>query len=286
MYKVLDIPLGVDLAEFADFLWRNKIAHRIVQTNNSQQLWLHGVDPRAGQVESIYQLWLSGTDISVIVLEPAAISAKPNTAPALFVSKFPVTITIIVICILLAIWTELGNNIQKLHWFTFTDIIQQGTGLYTSGFDGVITSGQWWRLITPTLLHFSAPHLVFNLCWMWIVAGRIEQLQGAKRFLLLFVVTGLLANTSQYFVSGPLFGGISGVVFGVIGYTWHWDYKNPDKLFSFPPALMYLAIAAIVVGYSGFFSAVGVGAIANTAHLVGLLSGILMSYLLRYFKFS
>jgi len=90
----------------------------------------------------------------------------------------------------------------------------------------------------------------------------------------LVMVTGLLSNLAQFFISGPLFGGMSGVVFGLLAYAWLWDRRNPARAVGLPPALMGFMVLWLVLGYSGLLENVGLGAIANTAHLVGLLAGM------------
>jgi GlpG protein len=38
---------------------------------------------------------------------------------------------------------------------------------------------EWWRLLTPTLIHFGWLHVVFNCLWLWEFGQRIEHRLGA-----------------------------------------------------------------------------------------------------------
>jgi GlpG protein len=76
-------------------------------------------------------------------------------------------------------------------------------------------------------------------------------------------------------MTGPLFGGLSGVIFGLMGYTWLWDRLNTEQRFGMPTSLMTFMMIWLVLGVSGLTERLGFGSIANTAHLVGLLSGLL-----------
>merc|ERR1712023_393306 len=78
--------------------------------------------------------------------------------------------------------------------------------------------GDWWRLVTPTLIHFGWLHVVFNCLWLWEFGQRIEHRLGSANLLGLYVVSAMLSNYSQYWWEGPsIFGGMSGVVYAFMG---------------------------------------------------------------------
>src|SRR5690606_3556910 len=68
-----------------------------------------------------------------------------------------------------------------------------------------------WELWRPVLLHFSLVHLLFNGLWWWILARRVEQLDGWLALLALLLLCGWLGNAIQWWYAGPAFGGLSGV---------------------------------------------------------------------------
>ncbi|QSX33634.1 rhomboid family intramembrane serine protease GlpG [Shewanella avicenniae] len=144
-------------------------------------------------------------------------------------------------------------------------------------FFGASSDSHWqiWRLFTPSLLHFSLLHIAFNMLWWWYLGGRIENALGSGRLLLLLIVAGTLPNMVQFFFSGPDFGGLSGVVYGLIGYSWVMSQWAPQRGLVLQPSLMGFMLLSLVLGFSG---AMGDN-IANSAHLAGLLAGLLQGWL-------
>ena len=130
---------------------------------------------------------------------------------------------------------------------------------------------QPWRLLSPALLHMSATHLFFNLFWWWYLGGRIELALGGKTLLVLFVVTGISANVLQWYTSGPLFGGLSGVVYGLFGFCAVYGWRRRSAL-NLPPALLVFMLGWLLLGYTNVLWV----NMANEAHLMGLISGALL----------
>ena len=91
-------------------------------------------------------------------------------------------------------------------------------------------------------------------------------------------ITSLISNGLQYFVSGPLFGGLSGVVYGILGYCWLSQRTAPR--FQFPPALVTFAVAWMVIGFTPLPEIIGLGRMANEAHLGGFIAGLALAVVL------
>lgn len=132
-------------------------------------------------------------------------------------------------------------------------------------------SQQWqvWRWISHAVLHFSVMHIAFNLLWWWQLGGDIEQRLGSGKLLQLFVVSAAISGAGQYWVEGANFGGLSGVVYALVGYLWMLGYRAPHLGLSMPKPLIGFMLVWLVLGFVQPYMA-----IANTAHLAGLLSGI------------
>lgn len=141
---------------------------------------------------------------------------------------------------------------------------------------------QAWRYLTPAFIHFSILHLVFNLLWWWYLGGQIEQRLGSGKLFILLLVGAALPNIAEFFASGPLFGGLSGVVYALLGYLWLRGRLQPESGLALPPALMGFMLFWLVLG---FFDLLGTST-ANIAHLVGLLVGLLQGWLDRHHKLS
>jgi GlpG protein len=142
---------------------------------------------------------------------------------------------IISIAVLLSFLTNFGFS-SLLEPFLF--LKSSGSNLYPSFHATYISSQEWWRLITPTFLHFSLTHLIFNCLWIYILGSKIEIIDGKGIFLTLFLISGLSSNLGQYFITGDyLFGGLSGVVYGLLGYCFILDLDNRGQRYDIPIAL-------------------------------------------------
>ncbi|MFM5079110.1 rhomboid family intramembrane serine protease GlpG [Aeromonas caviae] len=142
------------------------------------------------------------------------------------------------------------------------------------------TDWQAWRYVTPAFIHFSVLHLVFNLLWWWYLGGQIEQRLGSGKLFILLIVGAALPNIAEFFASGPRFGGLSGVVYALLGYSWLRTRLQPDCGLAMPPALMGFMLIWLVLG---FLDMLGTPT-ANMAHLVGLLVGLAQGWLDRHHR--
>lgn len=133
---------------------------------------------------------------------------------------------------------------------------------------------QLWRWISHTFLHFSVTHIVFNLLWWWQFGGDIEKKLGSFKLVQLFAVSAALSGAAQYWVEGANFGGLSGVVYALMGYIWVLGWRSPEKGLFIPKTLVVFMLGWLVLGFIQPFMA-----IANSAHLAGLVTGCVMAAL-------
>lgn len=140
-----------------------------------------------------------------------------------------------------------------------------------------IRQGQVWRLFTPIFLHYGILHIIFNMLWLIDLGSAIERKEGAATFLLFILVVAAISNVSQFVISGPRFGGMSGVVYGLLGYIWIRGKCDPFSGYHLNPPVVYMMLAWLVICMLGWIPRV-----ANTAHLSGLLVGMAWGYLSAY----
>ena len=140
-----------------------------------------------------------------------------------------------------------------------------------------IFSGQIWRLFTPMFLHFGIFHIVFNMLWTLEFGRLIESRQGAVALIVISLSISLASNLSQYFVSGPIFGGMSGVIYGYFGYVWVQSLTNPGFGIRLNPTIVKLLLGWFIICWSGLLEKFFGISIANTAHTAGLLSGMVLA---------
>ncbi|MGB1244518.1 MAG: rhomboid family intramembrane serine protease [Porticoccaceae bacterium] len=140
---------------------------------------------------------------------------------------------------------------------------------------GGLADGQYWKLITPIFLHFGLMHLVFNGLWLALLGGRIERLYGSMHLLLLVFVSGAVSNLIQYSWQGSAyFGGMSGVVYALLGYIWIKSQLVSQPGLQLPPGILAFMLVWLLVGMTGVLELVlGIG-VANGAHVGGLLIGM------------
>lgn len=126
-----------------------------------------------------------------------------------------------------------------------------------------------WRLLGPAFFHFSWLHIVFNTMWWWQLGGGIEKVLGKGTLINLLLISAIFSNLGQFIVSGVNFGGLSGVVYALVGFVWWYGYFAPEKgLFLSKPIVGFLLFWLLL----GFVDLLPVN-VANTAHLLGLISG-------------
>lgn len=133
----------------------------------------------------------------------------------------------------------------------------------------IMETGQVWRLIGPVFIHYDEAHIIFNLLWWWMLGGQIEKRFGISTLLMVFATTALVSNIGQLLVSGPNFGGLSGVVYGVVGFVWALGWLRPNWGVSLPNSMFGFLIVWLLLGYADILWV----SMANTAHTLGLVSG-------------
>jgi len=189
--------------------------------------------------------------------------------------------------------TSAAFNVKSLFQVPFTSLILLVCGLVYLGsmFGGfrffaehlmilplaeLSESGQWWRLVGPAFIHFSALHIVFNLLWWWILGGPVEKKFGTSFLIIFLLVTAVVSNVAQLMVSGPNFGGLSGVVYALMGFVWWLGWLRPLWGLSLPKPFVGFMLIWLVLGFADVLWV----SMANTAHTAGLIGGCLFALLL------
>ncbi|HSP01363.1 MAG TPA: rhomboid family intramembrane serine protease [Thioalkalivibrio sp.] len=279
MYRIKQIDTDINLAGFSLWLKEQGVGHRITEEEGSQVLWLENPE-HAEPVLQALDRFLSEPEVQDAVNTPARspvfVGGRWQPSPR----HAPVVLGMIVLAVVMAWITAMGQN-QLSAVLMFVDPRSYDVGTMADRIEALsstLSSGQVWRLITPDFLHFSWTHIIFNSVMLWFLGSQIEWFDGRARLLVLFVVTSLLSNGLQYIVTGPLFGGLSGVVYGILGYCWLSQRLLPR--FQFPPALITFAVAWMVIGFTPFTEMVGLGRMANEAHLGGFVAGLALAAIL------
>lgn len=238
--------------------------------------------------------------------------------------KNPMTITLIVICGIVALVTSFAAisqrpaaTMQALVYNTISpDQLEQiledrgeSGGRLSPEFlesnqvrNFSIMHGQIWRLITPIFIHFDALHIVFNMIWLFQFGRKIEHRYGTVYLGILVLFIAIVSNFAQGTVPegiggsvpGPLsgsgnlstmFGGMSGVVYGLLGFIWIKSSVDPESRISVSPTLVMIMLVLMffcmtpLAAQTTIFSNV-----ANWAHGIGLLAGLFAGYFLTLIR--
>ncbi|MFV0575777.1 MAG: rhomboid family intramembrane serine protease GlpG [Vibrio sp.] len=172
----------------------------------------------------------------------------------------PLTLGIMAVCLIIYALQFLGFGQEIFQALHFPATIDQ--------------KWQLWRWISHALLHFSIAHIAFNLLWWWQFGGDIEKKIGSVKLLQIFLVSAALSGAAQFWVEGANFGGLSGVVYALLGYTWILGLLRPEKGLFAPKPLVIFMLGWLVLGFIQPFMA-----IANSAHLAGLVAGCALAAL-------
>jgi membrane associated rhomboid family serine protease len=79
-----------------------------------------------------------------------------------------------------------------------------------------VHNGEWWRLVTSSVVHYSILHILFNMLILWQVGMILEPGAGKGRFTTLYLVSVLGGAAGALVLTPHAFtGGASGGVFGV-----------------------------------------------------------------------
>ena len=175
-------------------------------------------------------------------------------------NPFTLTSVIEIICIAIYLVMLLSNLepylLGTLSWTSLAQITE---------------GGEVWRVIIPIFLHFGILHIAFNLVMFEAFARNIERFLGTFKLLGLVLAMAVFSNAVQLLFQDGMhvYGGMSGVVYGVIGYMGILSRREdiPEGL-RIPNGL--LLVSVIFIGFGFFLSGM-----ANFAHVGGLVVGML-----------
>lgn len=269
MIKLIDLPNPRAAQAFIDYMASRQIELRLTQENSTGfSLWLVNADDL---IEAKAELKHFLADPGNAKYQQASwLMAESRTAKFHYKSTHfgtmikakagPFTLGVMLLVIIVFLLQNFGYAQITFQWLHFPATSPQ--------------SWQVWRWLTHALLHFSAAHLIFNLLWWWQFGGDIEKRLGSGVLVKLFIVSAAVSGLGQYWIDGVNFGGLSGVVYALAGYLWMMSIRRPDLSLYMPKPLIIFMIIWLLLGYVQPFLS-----IANTAHLAGLVTGVVFGLL-------
>lgn len=136
----------------------------------------------------------------------------------------------------------------------------------------LLSQGEWWRLVTPVFLHIGITHFLFNSFSLYILGPQLEWLFGRWRFVLLYLLTGIMGNLATvYWGTAGISAGASGSIYGLLGvYVYLFLFRRGSMDPETGKGLLAL------VGINLLISVVS-PSINLMAHLGGLVAGLLLA---------
>lgn len=160
-------------------------------------------------------------------------------------------------------------------WFII-DFTQSDFGrsilMWGVGDNLLIHYGEYWRLLTPIFLHGGLRHTLFNSFSLVIFGPALEQMLGRIRFILVYLLTGLIGNLATFWL-GPEFYthlGASGAVFGLLGLYMYMVMMRRDLI---DGGNAQIAVIITIIGLVMTFIRPGIN---MYAHIFGLFGGIIL----------
>jgi membrane associated rhomboid family serine protease len=138
-------------------------------------------------------------------------------------------------------------------------------------FPPLIANGEWWRLLSPMLLHIGLLHLALNMYALYLFGPQVERDFGKLALIAIYLVTGFAGNVAEY-AFGPVISvgaGASGAIFGLLGAFLAYYYRRRHTAvgrFNVQWVWQLLILNAILS-----FAISGIGYLA---HLGGFVAGV------------
>ncbi|MFM8353355.1 MAG: rhomboid family intramembrane serine protease [Gammaproteobacteria bacterium] len=260
--RLIETDLEDNLAPLAAWLDRAGIAHRVFEERGRQVLEVTAAD--ATRAAALVTAWRTGR---LPRAEPASDAAAGGRGVRVLraLARYPGLAVLLVPALVLfpySLAMSYGQVGPLAAALLFLDL--------------PTAFAQPWRLLTPIFLHFSVVHLAFNSAIVIELGRRIEAGAGTGYLLLLVLWMGVVSNVVQSLASGPgLFGGLSGVGYGLLGWLMVMTRRAPDDpRWTLQPGVAASLLLFLVLFSTGITEWFGL-AIANAAHWGGLVSGAL-----------
>jgi len=139
---------------------------------------------------------------------------------------------------------------------------------YGANYQAYIQAGEWYRLFSCIFIHASILHLLLNMYALKIIGSQIESFLGKIRFIIVFIISGLIGSLFSAILTKSVSVGASGAIFGILGSLMYFSYHYRLLLGS---SLKYEILPVVIfnLGIGLFIPGVDIW-----AHIGGLVGGI------------
>ncbi len=146
-----------------------------------------------------------------------------------------------------------------------------------------VAQGEAWRLVTSAFLHAGFIHLAMNMLALYFLGSFAEITFGRGRFFALYFISGIAGGLALLYFGAPSSPavGASGAIFGLAGGVFGFavrrgTFSTRDPVIS---QLLFITVINLAIGAT-------IPGVSNTAHVGGLLGGLVFGYLMAPTVFS
>lgn len=268
MVKLCGFAPGQDLSLIRDHLEAQGIPYQVREAGGGAELWVDDqhLDMAAAVLDHLVRR------------DPSASSSSRRILAKAFLHTWPITIATMLLGVAGFLLVAFAPG--WLGVFTFTEVsLYVSYAMSASFVQTYWVEHQWWRLITPAFLHFGIWHVLFNSMALWELGRRLEFVLPRFIYLTVLGVTGIAANVMQHLLPGsPIFGGLSGVIFGLFGAIAVLYRRTASPVLNLPRGLYILALVSLVI--LPFVLKTFAIHVANGAHVGGLVAGLVLGAVL------
>jgi GlpG protein len=289
------IPKDLDARIFTDYLLTLGIKTRLDEQTDNWNLWVYNEDqvPRAGDE---LRNFLSRPDDPLYRDANQTAHAIRRQEQALDkqfrknyrevsdqwatpgIRRRPFTIMLVAICLVVFLLQHSDEKGRVEHRLLFATIQRGADGAQRNNGLKDIERGEVWRLVTPIFMHVNVLHILFNMWWLSALGTLIEIRRGTLRLATIVLISAVLSNLGQFYYNERydpgdphLWEGMSGVVYALFGYVWMKGLHEPEQGMIVHPNTVTIMLFWLVLCMTGY-----IGPIANAAHVVGLVVGVVL----------
>jgi membrane associated rhomboid family serine protease len=243
-------------------------------------------DQLTGQAHSSMQQWSNRSNLQ-----------RQTVRTRFALSQYPGLITYSIIAINVIVYLIVGMRAGDLM------SIDAKTVFFAGGQNTlwIQATGEYWRIFTAMFLHFSLIHLGLNMLSLFFIGPVVEMVYGKRRYLVIYLTSGIIGGVATYFsglagstatyfsgfigdiatrfLSDPqaVSAGASGAIFGVFGALGVFYLMNRRTPGIAGRGAISSWIFWLVIN---IIWSVGIPNIGITDHVGGLVTGMLVAFLL------
>lgn len=140
--------------------------------------------------------------------------------------------------------------------------------------NAAVRDGEWWRVLTATILHANLTHLLFNGYALYALGAQLERSVGSAAFAALYIASGLAGGVAFLFSSpDEVAVGASGAIFGLFGAWFGASWVNRDTPQGRAGLSQFGMLLLINLALPLF-----IPNIAWQAHMGGLVAGLIVGF--------